>query len=277
LIGVILIAFALGVILGYAFVTRKKKNPYFASAEYWVFLPKAEMPDHEAIMTEMISRNPYSRRGVSPIGSAEGLIFSDVRLHIALVLRSKNPHAFRPYIFEDVDELTPETLDALDRSHAFVKLRYVSEEPLKDKRHLQFLVHAADTVGRLGASEVIYDHVCGTLKTPPELSEQLKTHFDATHPEIQVRIRWFPHTTGGHLETKGLVKVGLPELKTDSIEADEQLIARAVLEEAIAKTWPLAAIPDPWEVEAFGDRFQILPGQAKDRTTQVRILRVQSV
>jgi hypothetical protein len=268
---------AAGFVLGYFFTTRKKKQPFFASAEYWVFLPESKMPDQDEIMTTMISRNPYSKRGQSPIGPPEGLIFSDVRLHIALVLRAKNPHAFRPYIFEDVDEMNRDTLVDLEGCQAFVKLRYISEDPLKDKRHLQFLIHAADAVARLGASPVIYDHVSAVLYTPSRLAELLSEHFNATNSDVHVRTRWIPHSSGGHLETKGMVKVGLPEIKTDGLEADQQLLARAVLDEAIAKTWEHAAIPDPWEVEAYGDRFQILPAQPKNRTTLVRILRIQSV
>ncbi len=235
------------------------------------------MPDQDAIMTEMISRNPYSRRGQSPIGPPEGLIFSDIRLHIALVLRTRNPHAFRPDIFDEAEDLDAEILDSLENSQSFVKLRFVSEEPLKDKRHLQFLIHAADAVARLGGSTTIYDHTTGSLMTRERLATRLTEHFDATHPEVQVRTKWVPHLSGGHLETRGLVKIGLPEIQTDVLEADQQFIARTVLEEGIAKSWSLSAIPDPWEVEAYGDRFQILPAAAKNRTTQVRILRVQSV
>lgn len=277
MIAVEVLCVLVGIAIGYFLTSRQKKEPYFAGAEYWVFLHDPKMPDQNALMTAMISQNPYCRKGESPIGPPEGLIFSDVRLHIALVLRSKNPHAFRPYIFEEVDEMPREMLDGLEECQALVKLRYVSEEPLKDKRHLQFLLHAADALARLAGSQVIYDHTCAVLYSPEQLADILAAHFDATVSELHVRTRWAPHATGGHLETKGMVKIGLPEIKTDALEADQQLLGRAVLEEAIAKTWEKAAIPDPWEVEAYGDRFQLLPARPKNRTTQVRILRVQSV
>jgi hypothetical protein len=173
--------------------------------------------------------------------------------------------------------MTPEILEALDGCQSFVRLRFNSEEPLKDKRHLQFLIHAADSVARLAGSPVIYDHIACTLYTPEKLAEVLRDNFDATKPEVHVRLVWTPHTAGGHMETKGLMKIGLPEIKTDVVEADQQILIRSVLEEAVDKTWKEATIPDPWEVEVYGDLFQILPAQAKNRTTQVRILRVQSV
>ena len=89
----------------------------------------------------------------------EALIFSDVRLHIALVLRSKNAHVFRPDLFEEHVEPTVELLEGLAGSKSFAKIRFISEEPLKDHRHLIFLAHAADAIADLAKGKVIYDVV----------------------------------------------------------------------------------------------------------------------
>src|SRR5471030_3227986 len=95
--------FVLGLVIGYAILWRTHQTGYLASAEYWVYLPEAEMPEQNLLLERIVGRNPYSKRGFTPIGTEEGLILSDVRLHIAHVLRSKNPHVFRPDLFEDID------------------------------------------------------------------------------------------------------------------------------------------------------------------------------
>ncbi len=132
---ILLAIFAMNV---YVAIHRRQKPRYFAMAEYWVYLPGDRMPLQDDIMTLMVASNPYGRGGRSPIGTAEGLVFSDIRLHIALVLRSKNPHIFRPDLFEEHIQPTKEILESLSAAQSLVKLRFASDIPLKDKRHLQF-------------------------------------------------------------------------------------------------------------------------------------------
>jgi hypothetical protein len=274
---IIILALIVGIAIGYRFTSRPRKQPYFATAEYWVFLPGVEMPEQDAIMTHMISTNPYTRRGASPIGPAEGLIFSDVRLHIALVLRSKNQSAFRPDLFEDAEGAEDARSQKLSEAQSFVKLRYLSEEKLKDRRHLQFLLHAADAVSRLGQGLLVYDHTCRRVYEPAEIAEALKENFDATGAGLHVQTRWKSLGQGGRIETCGLVKVGLAEMETGAMQADQHIIATTVLQEAVDKLWQELEMPPSLEVEAFGDRFRILLDQVKGRTAHIRIMRVQAV
>ena len=124
------------VIAAVGFSLRLLKKPkYFACAEYFVYLPQEAMPDQDQLMDRVIKGGPYGQ----PITSQEGILFSDIRLHLGLILRSKNPHVFRPDTFETHITPTQEILGELSNARAAVKVRYLSEEPLADKRHLQLL------------------------------------------------------------------------------------------------------------------------------------------
>src|SRR5579885_1987197 len=85
---------------------RKRPRPFFAHGEYWVYLPSEDMPSQEEIMNRMLLGNPHRIDGKLPITKNEALIFSDVRLQIALVLRSRNAHVFRPDLFNEHVEPT---------------------------------------------------------------------------------------------------------------------------------------------------------------------------
>jgi hypothetical protein len=125
----------LGIAVGYIFMVLRSKRlagKYLATAEYWVYLPSEKLPKQEDVMSLVLGGN-------SPIGPAEGLLLSDIRLHIALVLRSKNPHVFRPDLFDDHIEPTAELLKRMGESKSLAKIRYLSEDRLKSDAHLQLL------------------------------------------------------------------------------------------------------------------------------------------
>lgn len=273
--------FVLGLVFGlvaaYTFVSRRPKaRRFMAVSEYWVYLPGEAMPTQEDVMTRMVAQNPYSRRGQSPIGHTEGLVFSDIRLHIALVLRRKNPHAFRPDLFEPNVEPTAEILEGLAKAQSFVKLRYLSEEPLKGRQHLQFLLHAADAYAALADGLLIYDQTCERLLTRQELAKLLKENFDVTLPALHTRVIWSREGDAGHVETRGLRKVGHPELTTPPVDVDQRVLIGHVMEGAIERLWGEPSLPEKVEVDAFDDHFRILIEPGRDQQALARILRVQT-
>lgn len=270
------LGFVAGLVIGYSVITRRAKPKFLATAEYWVYLPGDSMPPQDRVMDRMLAGNPHSKRGQSPIGKNEGLVFSDVRLHIALVLRKRNPHVFRPDLFEDHIEPSATDLQALSEAQSLVKVRYVSEEPLPDKRHLQFLLHAADAYAALGEGRIVYDVMAERLIPIEELQATLTENFDATGPELHVRTVWKRTATGGVAQTRGLAKIGFHELATSEMEADERWLVKTVLDEAVKEIWQAPSMPASVEVSAYDDRFRILVQEAKDRLATVRIQRVQA-
>ncbi len=252
----------------------KQKRKYFASCEYWVYLPGTAMPDNEQILTRMVAQNPYSRSGYSAIGKNEGILFSDIRLHLAIVLRAKNPHVFRPDIFRSALVPSAEVLEGLANSHSLVKVRYISEEPLTDDQHLQFMPHMAAAVSDLAGGLVIYDLSAERLMTAKELSEMLSADLDAKRFENHVNVIWEKGSRSGHTETKGLVKKGLPELITEDAYLDQRVLVQEVMSEAAKVIWNANDLPPLLEVEAFGDQFSLEITKTKTGPFRARIYRM---
>ncbi len=271
----IFVGFLVGLVVGYTLISRRGRSKFLAAAEYWVYIPGEAMPKQEELLDRIVGKNPYKRGGKSPIGPSEGLVLSDIRLHMALILRKKNPHIFRPDLFEDVD-VRKEHLDSMSASNAIVKLRYISEEPLPDKRHLQFLIHAADAMAEIGSASLIYDQTAQRLLTKGEMEALLSQDVDATTPQLHVTIKWEDRPHDCHAETRGLRKIGLDELRTGAMEADEKILVTQVLELAVERLWNMSLLPEEVEVEAFDDTFKILLSPPAEGFSQARILRMQA-
>lgn len=232
------------------------------------------MPEQDKIMTRMIAENPYSRSGHSAIGPKEGLLFSDIRLHLGLVLRSKNTHVFRPDIFRSTLEPSPAILSALSASHSMIKVRYISEEPLGNDRHLQFLPHMASAVTDLGGALAIYDVTAERMFTPEELHKELSANLEVNNFDFHVNVVWEKDLRAGHAETKGLVKKGMHELCTEDAHLDQRVLVQEVTMEAARTLWERNELPPQVEVIAFGDQFRLEIIKTRSGPYKARIFRV---
>lgn len=257
-----------------ALLRKGRKPPYFAHAEYWVYLPGDQMPLQDAIMNRMLRESPRRHGGKYPITKTEALLFSDVRLHIALVLRARNAHVFRPDLFEEHVEPTPDRLAGLADSNSFVKIRFISEDPLQDHRHLRFLIHAADAVATLGNGKAIYDVTAEALYTTQELGAALDQADDAASPELHSRVVWRRSSVGGTAETRGLVKVGHPELATEEMNADQRVLVTAILEEVIRELWEQPQLPPTVDVRYFEDPYRVEIGTPRKGKAPVALMKL---
>lgn len=274
----IVIAAAVGGLIYWTSVQRRLQatQGYFAACEYWVYLPGDKLPDQDDVMTMMVARNPHTKGGRSPIGPREGIVFSDIRLSTALVLRSKNPHIFRPDLFGEV-EIDADRLKALAASKSLVKIRYISTEPLADERHLQFLPHLADAYSQLGKSTVIFDFVTEKLYDSGEFHQAVGAEFDTSRPEFHVRVTWKKEDGQARAETKGMIKRGLPELVTAEAPPDNERLVVDVLTEAACQAWKRGEHLDVEVVEYFGDRFEVREAPTKERHRTAHIVRYQEI
>lgn len=254
----------------------RKKQKYLAICEYWIYLPGDDMPEQDAIMTRMISGNPHAKQGRSPIGAREGLLFSDIRLHLSVVLRSKNPHVFRPDLFGESLEPTPEILEALSASKCLVRARYISEEPLEDHRHLQFMPHLADAIAALAEGNAIYDVTSQRLFLPEEFSEKLDAELNVEGPNLHLRSVWVQKDGAGHAETRGMLKKGIPELVTGDVDVDQQVLVKEVLQQAAENVWRQGSMSDQIEVSCFDDSFRLELQPARKGQAKLNILRIQA-
>lgn len=250
-----------------------KAPRYLAMAEYWVYVDKPVAPKQDDVMSRMVQGSPYAKRGVNPIGPREGLLWSDIRFHMALVLREKNAQIFRPDLFEAHVEPSAESLAALSQAAGLIKLRYVSEQVLSDNRHLQFLVYAAEAVAELAGATMIFDLVSEKLIHRTEIQEALREDPDGARKDLHLRTLWRTCPAGGTAETRGLRKIGLPELCTPETMNDHQCVAKQILELAADKVWEERTIAPKMTLDHYGDVYHVLADFPRKGPCRARILR----
>lgn len=234
------------------------------------------MPLQTDLLTRMVGSNPYSKKGRSPIGPEEGLILSDVRLHMAIVLKVKNAYVFRGDAFGSHVKASSEQLNDLAKANSFVKLRYLSEERLKNLNHLQFLLHAVDAIAELGEGQLIYDMSAEKLMTRSELQSALSASVDVRTYEHHVNFMWIAAPEGGIARTFGMEKIGRNDLMAEELATDQQVLAVELLHKAVQSIWNCEEIPRAVSIEAFGDQYQVKLGVPKKNITPVKILRFQT-
>lgn len=246
-------------------------NKFYAHAEYWVYCESTELPNQDKMMMRLVGENPYIQRGQNPIGASEGLLLSDVRLKIALVLRSKNPNLFEGSKLPSTIPEHHEFVADVSRFNSIVRLQYGSPVKLKDKRHLQFLLHAADAVAEITGATWIFDKITGSLRTKQELEELLKTNFNVTKLEFHVRLE---ETEDHTFRSFGLTKIGIPDFETHPIPKDQMSLVKEILEKYMALSWERGeAFPDP--IKAYDDEFFLIQKRVSQTLTHMRIVRKQ--
>lgn len=256
---------------------RLPKTTTLVVCEYWIYLPEPKLPKIEAIMTHMISENPHNRPGRPCIGAREGMLFSDIRLHMAIARRSKNPHIFRPDLFHPAVTPHPDTLAALAKSQAIAKIRYLSEEPLTDNRHLQFMPHLADAISNLASGLAVFDPILDEIYTAQAFFDRLSAAPNQERIDMHARVAWVLDEDGGTVETRGLRKLGIPELKTQSIPLDERHVVEPVVEEALGRQWSAPTpLPHTFEFERLGQRFRVNIEPKSLSESMVRVSRLLS-
>ncbi len=255
---------------------RLPKTTNLAVCEYWVYIREPKLPKIEAIMNAMISENPHNRPGRPCIGAREGMLFSDIRLHMAIARRDKNPHIFRPDLFHEAVTPSAEVLARLSESKAIAKVRYLSEEPLSDPRHLQFMPHLAETISRLTDGLAVFDVTQDAIFTSEEFFTQVSESPNQERIDKHARVVWLPTGDAGKIETRGLQKLGLPELHTNDIPLDERSVVTLVVEEVLGRMWKTPpTFPAEYEFEVLGQLFRVRATQATLSRADITVSRVR--
>lgn len=248
---------------------------YLALCEYWVYTKHEQLPKQEAIMDRMISNNPHNRRGRPCIGAREGLLFSDIRLHIAVAKRARNPLVFRPDLFLDATIPGKTALERLADANSLIKVRYLSEAKLKDTRHLQFMPHLADAMVDLAEGLLVYDVVCEEIYTAEDFTSLLEKNNNAERPDMHVRVLWEVDASEGYgyAVTRGMRKVGMAELRTDPVEADQEVLVTGLLHRLAHQIVRKPEETGPVEFDEFGDTFILERSGLQGEFEQVSIKR----
>lgn len=246
-----------------------RSSSLLTSCEYWVFLPTTQLPAQDDVMSLLLKSQAISSR--------EGILFSDVRLQVSLVLRSKNPHAFRPDLYSESASPTAEILERLSRSVSFARVRYISDVPLPDDRHLVFMPQLALAYGKIGSATVVFDVSAQRLETPDGLAESIAKTQGIASPEFHVNVAWLPTELGGAVETYGMCKLGLPELRTLDCLADQRILVSEVMRELVTQAWESGEVAQSTTVTCYGDAFQVSAQPDRRGPWLVRIHRGEPV
>lgn len=263
-------------VLAWRYLNGRRQAGYLSLTEFWVYSTASRLPQTQAIMDYMIAKNPHNRPHKAAITQREGALFTDIRLHIALAKREKNPQAFRPDLFDSDAVPSAEALQALAESTTFAKLRFVSHVPLPDHRHLQFMTHLAAAMCRLLRGTLIFDTVSEVFYTPEELGQALTRNNDAERFDLQVRVVWRRQGQGFECQTLGLRKVGRPEMLTNLQEPDEEVLVTSLMRQAAERLFAHSAARLPIEVDEHGDTFVVSETATKAGVTTVKLVRKRS-
>ncbi|MBS1718032.1 MAG: hypothetical protein JSS72_09915 [Armatimonadetes bacterium] len=226
----------------------QSKPKYLALNEYWVYHPKPEQLTQEKLLDWLLKENPYA-----PISGQEGLMFSDVRFHMALVLRKRNPHVFRPDVLIESANIESEMLAELADCEAMTLLRYNSEEPLKSRAHLRLLAFAVKGVASLQNGRLATDRTAARVFWVETLHQELLRDRSGEDIAMHLSVTW----QNGHASTHGLAKIGLPEIVSHHAPEDRRVIVSAVIEEAARKMWQEATIPEALDLTIYDDPYRV--------------------
>lgn len=248
----------------------------FTCLEYWLYLPKKKLPPQAAYMARMQRINPFQPGEPPVLTNAEAGLFSDIRLHIHLILREKNAHVFRPDLFESHVEPTEQALSALADAESFVKLQYLATEGLNHDKHLRFMPYLVEAIAELTKAKVVFDVGREDLATVAEFKKRLGADQDARSCAFHTRVVWIRTESGGYAATRGLVKIGIPELETPESATDHRVIITEVLELAAEVLWNNRSPMDVVQLDAFGDVFEVRIEHRRKGASLARILRRQN-
>ena len=243
--------------------------------EYWVYVRRNQLPTTEAFLERMVGSNPFNKPGQPCIGAREGLLFTDLRFHMALARKEKNPESFRPDLADEHLALAPDTLLLLHDSTALVVLRYASDRAVADVRHLQFMPHAAAAILDLCDGTAVLDTQASQLWNRDEFKSILERRPQVDGFDLHCRVVWRQAEEGFRARTLGLTKVGRSDLVTDPQEPDHETLVTDVLRQAAREAFRDPSGTGPWTVEAFSDQFEVALGPVQGRLQSVRIGRRQ--
>ncbi len=266
---------AVAILIRGAYSRARKKSTFLALCEYWVYIEGSEIPVQQALMDRMINANPHNRPGKPCIGAREGMLFTDIRLSVALAKKSKNPLVFRPDLFQSDLTVDKEIIERLALAQSLIKVRYCSTVPLTDTRHLQFVPHMADAMADLAQGLLVYDVVSENIVRREDFFAALGSNNNAERADAHIRAEWVNDVASGvcHAITKGLRKIGLSDLRSDPVTIDQRTLATSLTLEAAKKVFAQKSTEGTFEIEGFGDVFEIELGKVEEGHVRFSIKR----
>lgn len=251
----------LGLLFGLLAGRARARRQPVVHCEFWVYVPKAALPKQDAVVDVMMRGQGRAGTLAGPIGPAEGLLLSHVGTHVGLVLRSKNPSAFRPDLAHGVEGLGSEELEALNNAEALIRVVFVARKPPAKREHLSFT--PAMALGYLAVAEgtLVYDVAANVVYLPESFRDAMDR--PAKQASSHVVVRWRFRPQGWMASTSGMGKMGLPELEFGPAESDHEALATELVREAAEALWKSGSLTRSLTVAAFNDEYALRLGEPR--------------
>lgn len=230
-------------------------RPPIVRVEYWIYCNAQERPSDAAILDYLLKSGPFAKSGKTIIGPAEGITLSDVRFHIGLAKKKKNPLMFRPEIIAEVDTEYDKKIIALaSESETIIIVRYISEDPPKDLNYLQFVTHCVHAIANLVNSQLIFDVEEQKFWELQTFLEAIQRDLMARGHGLHVATRWVESSDEGNAFTRGMAKAGMPDLYFSNHPLDQRIISTYLVEESSRSCWQDRDLSAK-EIDGYGERF----------------------
>ncbi len=241
---------------------RRQKKKTDAGSEYWVYLKSGDLPNQSQLMQDLFARKAISNQ--------EAMLFSDVRLNIIHVLRSKNPALFHPEQFEEsVPAADPIWIECA-AAHSLAIVKFTHAKPDSDTRYLRLLPNLAYAIAKYSDGIGILDVDQRQLFSTSEFERRLEKSSEAEGCDFNVRIHWqeFPFCEA---HTWGLSKIGMKELTTGPIESDFRTLAGHLLLQSAEAVWKKKGLPEVIELNEYGSMYKLIPDKGGKKLLDGRI------
>jgi hypothetical protein len=245
--------------------------------EFWLWTTHDKLPASQEINHRLLAANPHNQPSQPAVRLDYRQVEADVRIHIGISLRRKNPHVFEPNFFADETVVPPEAGRIMAAARSIVAVRFTSEELVADRNYLHVLTHVADALAELTQSELIYDRE-GMRMWPAQewaagmMRENARQDFDKT-----VQIHSVEEPDGWWLHTHGLRKYGLPDLEMTEVAREQRAVGTNVLRELAERAIQSPDALRDGEIELFGRQHRIVFTHSTRKSSHHRGLVLEAV
>ena len=254
-----LVLFGLLLLIALHFSKRRKATPpkQRFRIEFWVFSREPQRPSDAEIM-KRVSAAPFAKGGIR---NEDARMIADIRFNIGRARRDKNAMLFRPDVIGDPDaEIDAVALKLVDEVDTIVTVRFAADAPMEPKRYLRLATYVVEAISDLCNAVAIWDAVKQELFLPESLRQRLNENSDGAAFEHHVAVRWAEIEDAGIAFTRGMEKIGLPDLAFDDQPLDQRTLATFLVEETSKACWEAESLEDS-RFNGFGEEFAVEVGK----------------
>lgn len=219
--------------------------------EFWVYAKDPQRPTQEELTRTLMAT------GRPSISTAEALVFTDIRFQMGTVKREANALLFQPGALLEPDAVMPSNLaERLGAAQAVHTVRFVAEPGVLTEREesaLRLATWVALAIADLAGGTLIVDIEAQAAYTPEQFREAVD-HHGADACALHVATRWWENERAAYCFTRGMNKIGQPDIVAEDVPTDFQTLATHLVAGFAEHVWTTRNL-SPTVLEAFGSQF----------------------